>query len=296
MKASILDAVKKGPVLMDGAIGTQVQAMGLPPGEPPERWNTERPDSIRKIHRDYLMAGARVLTTNSFGGHPIRLNRAGIQDSYLVNFQAAALTCISPDVWVAGSVGPCGEMIKPLGKVEPDEVFEGFKLQVRALLDGGADIILIETMTALEEALLAVEAARSLTSAPVLASMTFSATPRGFRTVMGVDIDSAVESILKAGADGVGSNCGNGIEDFIPIVRRMRGLTDKPILAEANAGMPEMVNGKTVYRQTPETMSRHIPALLEAGADLIGGCCGTTPAHIRKMKEILDIEEGNLSI
>lgn len=291
MKASILDAVKNGPVLMDGAVGTRLQAMGLPPGEPPERWNMERPASIQKMHRDYLEAGARVLTTNSFGGHPLRLARAGIRDIYQVNFQAAALARVSTDIWVAGSVGPCGEMIRPLGEAGPGEVKEGFLLQVRALLDGGADIILIETMTALEEALLAVEAARSLTSAPVLASMTFMATPRGFRTVMGVDIDSAVESILKAGADGVGSNCGNGIEEFIPIVRQMRSLTDKPVLAEANAGLPERVNGKTVYRQTPETMARHIPGLLEAGADLIGGCCGTTPDHIRKMKEIMNTSE-----
>jgi len=293
-RQEFLNRLKEGVLLFDGGIGTQLQARGLGVGEAPEAWNFDHPEWVKEIHRDYVEVGARVVTTNSFGGSQYKLEKVDLGDRvYQVNFQAAALAreAAGGRAWVAGSVGPTGEFLEPLGAVKPDEMKEGFRLQVKALLAGGADLIIVETMSDLEEASLAVQAVRELGDFPVIGSMTYNPVKQGYRTMMGVDIPTAVEKLLKVGADAVGSNCGNGIEDFIPIVKEIREITDQPILAEANAGLPELVDGKTIFRESPEIMALKLHLLLEAGANIVGGCCGTTPEHISKFSQI--IEERN---
>ena len=286
----LLNRLEKDIFLFDGAIGTQVQAKGLGVGEAPERWNIEQPEKIEAIHRDYLEAGADILTTNSFGGSPYKLRKVGLGARvYEVNFQAAAIArrTAGSNAYVAGSVGPTGEFLQPLGSVEPEEMQEGFKVQIKALMDGGADLIIVETMTAIEEIRLALRAAKELGHFPLIGSMTFDPTKQGFRTMMGVDIPTAVNALEEEGVDIVGSNCGNGIENFIAIAGEIREHTDLPLLVEANAGLPELIDGKTVYNETPEKMAARIPALLESGVRFVGGCCGTTPEHIRHFARVM---------
>ena len=290
-----IEKLTRGVLLFDGGMGTQVQAMGLQVGESPETWNLTYPDRIRTIHKNYIAAGAEILTTNSFGGSRYKLEKAGLGDRVSqINLQAAAIarSAAGKDVLVAGSVGPTGEFLHPLGTVHPEEMEGQFKLQVKALLDGGADLIVVETMTALEEAQLAVKAARNLGEFPVIGSMTFDPTKVGYRTMMGVDVSAGMQGLIEAGADVVGSNCGNGIDHFIEIVTEIRTVTDKPILAEANAGLPELIDGKTVYRESPEIMAGKLPLLLEAGVNIVGGCCGTTPEYIRLFAEVIAGREG----
>jgi len=282
--------LQEGILLFDGGIGTQLQAKGLKVGEAPEAWNLKHPDWVKAIHRNYVEAGAQVLTTNSFGGSRYKLEKTGLDDKMAeINRQAAAIAkeAAGGDVWVAGSVGPTGEFLQPLGTVSPEEMKVCFRLQVESLIQGGADLIIVETMSDLEEASLAVQAARELGNFPVIGSMTFNPVKQGYRTMRGVDIPSSVSRLLDEGADAVGSNCGNGIDDFIKIVAEMREYTDRPILAEANAGLPELVDGKTVYRETPDMMASKLGPLLDAGADIVGGCCGTTPDHIRRFVEVI---------
>lgn len=289
-RKELLDRIKEGVLLFDGGIGTQLQERGLKVGEPPDGWNLTHPDCVEEIHRNYVKAGAEFLTTNSFGGSPYKLQKTGLGERvYEINFQAAAIAkrAAGEKAWVAGSIGPTGEFLEPLGTVPPIEMEEGFRLQIKGLIDGGSDLIIVETMTALEEIVLAVRAAKALCDLPVIGSMTFDPTKQGYRTMMGVDIPTAVKTLLDEGVDVVGSNCGNGMDDFISIVKEMRHVTDAPILAEANAGLPELVGGKTVYRETPELMASKLPRLIDAGANIVGGCCGTTPAHIRKFREMI---------
>ena len=283
--------LKNGVLLFDGGIGTQLQERGLGIGVAPESWNIEHPDWVREIHRSYVDAGAEALTTNSFGGSRFKLEKGGFGDRVVeINSAAASLAreAAGTGTWVAGSVGPTGEFLEPLGTVHPDQMKEAFRIQVKALIDGGADLIIIETMTALDEIVLAIQAARDVGDFPIIASMTFDPTKQGYRTMMGVDIPTAVRTLQEEGADAVGSNCGNGIDDFIHIVGEIRAVTDRFIVAEANAGIPELQDGKTVYRETPEMMSSKLPKLLDAGATIVGGCCGTTPEHIRQFRDVID--------
>ncbi len=290
-RQDFLNRLEEGVFLFDGGIGTQLQAKGLGVGEAPESWNVEHPEFVKEIHRQYVTTGAKAVTTNSFGGSKYKLEKVGLGDRvYQINFQAAVIArdATAGNALVAGSVGPTGEFLEPLGSVKPDEMKENFRLQVKALLDGGADLIIIETMMDLEEASLAVRAVRELGDFPVIGSMTYNPVKQGYRTMMGVDIPTAVQRLQDEGADVVGSNCGNGIEDFITIVKEIRRVTNRPILAEANAGLPELVEGKTVFKETPEMMASKLPLLLEAGANIVGGCCGTTPEHITQFLRVIE--------
>lgn len=285
-----LNRVQAEILLFDGAIGTQLQARGLNTGELPERWNLENPDAVMAVHREYVEAGAAVITTNSFGGSRLKLEKGGISTDFeKFNVQAARLAkeAAGEAALVAGSVGPTGEFLEPLGQVKPEVMKQVFQEQIEGLVKGGADLIIIETMMALDEAALAVEAARSAGAIPVIASMTFEKGKQGYRTMMGVDIPSAVKGLIERGADVVGSNCGNGIDGFIDLVKTMRSVSNSPIIAEANAGMPQLIEGRTVYNETPDMMARKLPALIGAGANIVGGCCGTTPEHIKRFRELL---------
>ncbi len=283
MKTEILTAVKEGAILFDGAIGTQLQARGLAIGSSPESWNRLHPDLVASVHRTYLQAGAQVLTTNTFGGSPHKLFTDGVEgDPEEINRLAAAIAreAAGDQAWVAGSIGPTGTMLM-MGEVGEEEILEGFLCQARGLATGGADLIVIETMSDLTEALLALKAARTVCDLPVFVSLTFSPGQRGYRTLMGVDVSQAAAALAKAGAAVMGCNCGTGIDDAIHIVREIAVSWKGPVLAEPNAGLPQLIDGKTSYQETPEKMAARLPELIGAGAVFVGGCCGTTPDHIR---------------
>jgi len=286
---------QKRILVADGAWGTLLQVLGLEPGICPEIWNAEEPDKVRSVAADYSEAGSDLVLTNTFGGSTLALKRHGLAErTEELNTAGARLSLEgAPGKLVAASIGPTGEFFPPMGQVTEAEMKTAFATQIRAVLRTGVRVLCIETMTAVEEAVCAVQAAREVAeelSIPVeiMATMTFTETPKGYRTFMGVDCQSAVQKLTEAGADVLGSNCGNGIEQMVPIAREFRRLSDKPILIQANAGLPQIEKGVTVFRQSPEHMARWVPQLIEAGVLIVGGCCGTTPEHIRQIRAQVD--------
>jgi len=296
----LLERLKAKKLLVgDGAWGTMLQKSGLKVGECPEEWNVTHDREVRNIASLYARAGADIVLTNTFGGSFFKLkkysleartgelNEAGARLS--IEGVAAAAGEGAAGCLVAASVGPTGEFLSPLGVVTEEEMEAVFSEQISALLEGGVRIIVIETMTAIEEALCAVRAAKKLDSSiDVAATMTFDPVPGGFKTMMGVDCARAVRELTAAGVDLLGSNCGNGIDQMIPITREIRRYTELPILIQSNAGSPELINGETVFRQSPEYMAERVGELVEAGADIVGGCCGTTPDHIAAIRKAVD--------
>jgi len=287
-----LERVKSGPVLVaDGAMGSLLMEHGLEPGDAPESFNLSRQDVLREVAGLYLDAGAEVVQTNTFGGSALKLAAYGLDDrTEEINRLAveAVRKIVDGKAYVSGSCGPCGRTLLPYGDAEPDDVRESFRRQIGALVEAGVDVLCVETMTDLTEAKLAVEAARDVSAdIPVMATMTFDATPRGFYTIMGVDVPGAAAGLLEAGANLVGSNCGNGIENMVAIAREFRACTDTPMLIQSNAGLPRLVDGQVVYSETPEFMAEHAAEFLELGVEIVGGCCGTTPEHIRALRGAL---------
>jgi 5-methyltetrahydrofolate--homocysteine methyltransferase len=289
---NILDEIKQNKILLsDGAWGTFLQAKGLKPGECPELWNITHRTDVLDIAESYLLAGSDIIETNSFGGSIFKLSQYGLGERVSeINQAAAELSreAAGNEKHVAGSVGPTGKMLL-LGDVTGKELYDAFREQAIALEKGGADIIIIETMSAIDEASLAVRAARENTKCIVIITMTFSRTLKGeYRTMMGVSPEEMVSSMIEAGAHIVGSNCGNGIEDMIGIVKAIRAADNNiPILIQANAGVPELIDGQTVFRESPEMMASFVPELIKAGVNIIGGCCGTTPEHIKEIGRVL---------
>jgi 5-methyltetrahydrofolate--homocysteine methyltransferase len=288
---NLIEKLKQGKVLLsDGALGTLLQSKGMA-GECPELWNITHRAEVKSIAESYLQAGSEIITTNSFGGSIFKLSQYGLGDRVSeLNKTAAEIyrEAAGKNKHVAGSIGPTGKMIL-MGDVTEAELYDTFREQAIALEAGGADIIIIETMSAADEASLAVRAARENTKCTVIITMTFSKEPNGeYHTMMGVSPEEMVISMKEAGAHIVGSNCGNGIEDMIGIVKAIRAIDNKiPVMIQANAGIPEFIDGKTVFRESPEMMASFIPELIKAGANIIGGCCGTTPEHIKAIGKVL---------
>ncbi len=292
MTHNLLDEVAGGILLADGAIGTELFRLGLEAGGFGEVWNIERPEKVMEVHKAYHEAGARLLTTNSFRANRPTLTAHGLEDRLAeINRRAAevARAAVNGDGWVMGSIGPFGGFLEPLGAIPAAEALHFFEEQARALLEGGADGIVIETMTAKEEIEVAIQAARAAGAPIVVAMMTYGKTRNGYRTMMGVTPEEAVNVCTAAGADIVGSNCGQGLsmQEYAEIVGRLRSLTDKPVIIRPNAGRPDLQGSEIQYRQTPELMAGEVAALARAGANIIGGCCGTTPEHIRLFGEAL---------
>ena len=290
MSHAILDALKKHRVLVsDGAMGTELSKAGLEPGECPEAWNETHPDAVRAIAKSYFDAGSDMVLTNTFGASRFKLAKFDLADRAvdLVSAGVRLAKEAAPEGgMVAVSIGPTGEFMAPLGTVTEEEMTEAFAQEARAAADAGADGACVETMSALDETTCAVRAAKAA-GLCTLATLSFSKGPAGYRTMMGVSPEDAARALAEAGADVVGANCGVPADDVIEIVKAMRAVTDKPILVHVNAGLPQLVDGKTVFVDDPEALAAHALALHEAGADIIGGCCGTTPEHIRAIAEAL---------
>lgn len=289
---SILDELKVKKVLLsDGALGTMLQAKGLKPGECPELWNITHRSVVMEVAESYLHAGSDIISTNSFGGNRIKLSMYGLGERTAEINRTAASICrdaVGSEGHVAGSIGPTGRMLL-MGDVTENELSDAFSEQAIALEQGGADIIIVETMSAADEASLAVKAAVAATGCTVIITMTFSGDMNGgFHTMMGVSPEEMVISMKEAGAHIIGSNCGNGIREMIDIVKIIRSVDNKiPVIIQANAGMPALIDGNTIFHESPEMMASYVPELISAGVNIIGGCCGTTPAHIREIGKVL---------
>ncbi len=283
---------ERRPLVADGAMGTMLFEWGIKPGGCPEAVNLNSPDALKDIALRYLQAGAEIVQTNTFGGSPLKLAQYSLDDkTEEINRAAvdAVRSVVGDNAYVSGSVGPTGKMLRPYGDVESDEMSESFERQIAALAAAGVDVFCLETMTDVNEAVLAMEAAKRVApQIPVMATMTFDPTPKGFYTVMGVDISQSVNRLTEAGADAIGSNCGNGIEKMIEIAREIDELTFLPIIIQSNAGLPKFIDGEAVYSETPEYMAEQAIELVDLGVSVIGGCCGTTPEHIRALRNMID--------
>lgn len=291
MSNSIFEAIEAGIVLLDGGMGTELIARGFPQGAVPESWNVEKPEVVKEIHANYFDAGSDVVLTNSFGGSKIKLNSYGFADRcYELNQAAAAIAVeAKPEgKFVGGSMGPTGKFLKPMGDYEENQFEEAFAEQAKGLSDGGVDFLLIETQYDLKEAFCAIRGARTSTDKPIFATMTFNKGPKGYFTMMGNSVAQCVSELKKQGASAVGTNCTLNSEEMVDVIKIMRENTSLPIIAQANAGKPALSSeGEVSYSQGLEDYVLFMPGMVEGGANLIGGCCGTNPDFIKKMAKIL---------
>jgi 5-methyltetrahydrofolate--homocysteine methyltransferase len=278
----------EGVLVADGATGTMLQAAGLSEGTAPESWNLTHPEKILDLHRAYLEAGSQIILTNSFGGSRFRLGKKGLQDKvHEVNRAAAALAreAAGQEAFVAGSMGPTGELMKPLGTLSYVVALEAFAEQAEALAEGGADAILVETMSDLNEAKAAIVGAKQATDLPILCTLSFD-TQR--HTMMGVSPRRAAKEMWPLGLVAIGGNCGKTLDDMEEVLRQMgKAVPEAMLMAKPNAGLPRLVDGQAVYDVTPQVMAEYALRYAELGAKIIGGCCGSTPAHIKAMAAAL---------
>ncbi len=293
---TIQSLLEKSPyILADGAMGTMLFAAGLEHGGSPELWNVEQPEKVAEVHRAYLEAGSRLLLTNTFGGTRHRLSLHGMQDRVVELNQAAVknlrqvVADSGVEALVAGDIGPSGGVLLPYGTMTYEEARDGFAEQAAALVEGGVDLIWIETMADLEEVRAAVEGVRSVSAdIPIVTAMTFDTHGR---TMMGVTPEKAATTLSSFGAVAVGGNCGNGVEEIITVVEKMNNVSPgATLVAKANAGIPKLVGGRPVYQATPADMADYAVKAYVAGARIIGACCGSTPAHVQAIAEALASE------
>lgn len=296
-RMKIVEAVRKKKILVsDGGWGTMMQKNGLTSGECPEMWNLEKREKVVSIGKSYIDAGSEILETNSFGGTRFKLAYYGFEDKVEeLNREAAALSrrAAGEDHWVMGSVGPTGKMVV-MGDVTEEDFYNAFRDQAKALETGGADALMVETMSALDEACAAIRAGRENTGCEIIGSFSFERTPKGdFRTMMGITPADAARAAVDAGADIIGANCGKGYDGMETVVRDLKdACPDVPVLIQTNAGIPETVDGEDVFPATPEEMAGQVELWIKAGAGIIGGCCGTTPEHIAAIRRAVDSYRG----
>lgn len=296
MKRSLLEAIRERSLLGDGAMGTQLMFAGLEQGGCGEAWNLTYPERVFAIQRRYVEAGSDCLLTNTFGGSRIMLNRHGNAGKVTeINRAAVEIARAAFDVkpgYVIGDIGPFGGLMEPYGEFKEEDVRDAFAEQARALVDAGADAIIIETQTSLEELLLGIRGAKAADAPCVIGSLAYDVTLDGstFRTMMGVDPERAAAFMEEHGADIVALNCGTGMdmERAREAVERYRAATSLPVMVQPNAGQPKLVNLKVVYDEKAEDMAKGVAPLLDAGASIIGACCGSTPEHIQAFRRIMD--------
>jgi len=296
-RISLKDRIKEGLFLLDGAMGTQLFAHRIEAGTCNDYLNIEMPDTISDIHHSYFEAGSDAVLTNTFGANKYALARHGFaEEAVRINTTGAQIArrAAGQERYVLGDIGPSGDFLQPLGNLEPEELKHAFAAQAQALLTGGADGFIIQTMTALDEATIAIEAAKSVSGdLPVFASMAFDRAGDGFRTMMGVDVEAAVSKIVSLGVDAVGFNCGTlSLDEYVELAEKfvsaVKALSDDvAIYAEPNAGKPELVEGRAVYKVSPEDFAAAAEKIHSAGVNIIGGCCGTGPEHIKAVAKKL---------
>ncbi len=295
-KISLKERINKGLFLLDGAMGTQLIARGIELGQCCDCLNIEQPDTILEIHRSYLEAGSDAVLTNTFGANRFALGKHGLGDKVKEINRAAvkiARQAAGEDKYVLGDIGPSGDFLKPLGNLDAEELKDAFIEQAKALSAGGVDGFIIETETALDEAAIAVEAVKSISgNLPVFVSFAFDRAGGNFRTMMGVDVKSAVTKMVSLGVDAVGFNCGTvSLDEYVELAKKFvsAAKTSKKktlVFAEPNAGQPELVDGRAVYKVTPEDFAAAAKKIRSAGVNIIGGCCGTGPEHIKASAKI----------
>lgn len=289
MEKTLQEHLQSGKLLIaDGATGTMLMAAGLPAGAAPELWNVERPEQIIALHRAYLEAGSQIILTNTFGGSRIKLEKFGLGErTRELNLAAVDLArqASQGSAYVAGDIGPTGELMRPLGPLSYEAALQAFSEQAAALAEGGVDLIWIETMTDLNEAKAAVTAARQAADLPVFCSLSFG---RKARTMMGVSARQAAQELWPLGLSAIGANCGEGLEMIPEVLRQMREvLPDAPLIAKPNAGLPKLVSGQTVYDLSAEDFARQMKEFIPLGAQVVGSCCGSSPAYIAALRSIL---------
>jgi 5-methyltetrahydrofolate--homocysteine methyltransferase len=288
MHAFIANLIKGGPVLTDGSWGTQIMKRGLQPRESPDSWNLTHPEKVEEVAREYVDAGSRIILTNTFGANRYVLGKFGLADKVVeINIKGVEISkkAAGTRAYVFASMGPSGKLLLTKDVTEND-LMQAFEEQAQAIAKAAPDAIVIETMMDLAEARIAATAARQ-TGLPVIACLVFDSGKLKDRTMMGNTPEQVVEVLSRIGVDALGANCGQGIEGFIPICKRMHAATELPLWMKPNAGLPERVEGQVVYRTTAQEFVRFVPELVQAGATFIGGCCGTEQAFIREIGKTL---------
>ncbi len=296
MKKLLQDAVRERPLLCDGAMGTQLMIAGLEQGNCGEAWNLTHPERVLAIQRRYAQAGSECILTNTFGGSRIMLTRH-LEGDRVTAINKAGVAIArqafgNSDGYVIGDIGPFGGLLEPFGDFTETQVRSAFEEQAAALVEGGADAIIIETQTSLEELLIGIKAAQAAGAKCIIGSMAYDVTLDGstFRTMMGVEPEKAAAFMEEQGAHIVALNCGTrmNMQRALTAVERYKSVTSLPVMVQPNAGQPRLVDMKVVYDETPEQMVQGLPPLLEAGANIVGACCGSTPEHIRTFRKAMD--------
>ena len=281
----IIEKAKKDGLVFDGAMGTMLIREGLIGGKASELWILEKPEVVAKVHKSYFDAGSDVVTTNTFGGSPIKLSKVGLGDNVEeINITAVKLVKESAGEgkYVAGDIGPMGEMLKPFGTIFSfEEAVDCFAEQAEYLSKAGADLFIIESMFDINESLAAIKGAQSVSSLPIFATLTFEQNPTGFATLMGNKVEDSMKTLIDAGAEAVGANCSIGSDTMIVLAREIRESIDSPVIIQPNAGIPETKGTEVVYPEDEEFFSDNISSIKKLGVEIVGGCCGTTPEYIR---------------
>ncbi|OGS21523.1 MAG: hypothetical protein A3J83_09160 [Elusimicrobia bacterium RIFOXYA2_FULL_40_6] len=289
---NINEMLKNGKILIsDGALGTELIKKGLPPGYCPELWNVENPAAVQAVAVSYAQAGSNIVLTNTFGGTDIKLQKYGLEkradELNKAGVEIVKQALKDTDVFVFGSIGPSGEFMEPLGEITEKQMSQSFARQIESMVKAGVDGLVFETFMDLNEALCGLKAAKKITNLPVVVSLTYNKSDKGFATMMGVTPEKAVKELSENGADLIGANCGLAAGVMVELTKIFRSHTKLPLWIKPNAGAPESIGGNTVYKETPETMAKSMQEVISAGANIVGGCCGTTPDHLKAISKIV---------